>query len=226
MMQAEIVWLRDDPGLGIAAAAAALPAEERKELAGLAHPHRQRNFVLSRQLLRQILAPQLQVPEHAIRFSRAGNGRLVLAHDSTRHFSLSHAAGLIALVVATSPCGVDIEVPRAAAIESIARRYFAREEQVLLASLDADARRQAFFRLWTLKEAGVKALGEGLAHNLARLAFDLDRDPPALLDDNIALQFFQYEDDFMLSAAIAGRQSVKWRMRQAMLSDLLRSAQQ
>jgi 4'-phosphopantetheinyl transferase len=71
--------------------------------------------------------------------------------------------------------GVDVEcVDREVDAGEIAARFFAPAEAHLLAHLDADARRDRFFDLWTLKEAFVKALGVGLSMSLASLAFTVD----------------------------------------------------
>src|SRR6185295_1758338 len=44
----------------------------------------------------------------------------------------------------------------------IVQRYFCKEEQDNFAALDAEAKLEYFFRLWTGKEALLKARGEGL----------------------------------------------------------------
>src|SRR5262249_32780197 len=57
---------------------------------------------------------------------------------------------------------------------SIAKNYFSHGESSALAGFPETVRRDAFFALWTQKEAMVKGFGIGLAANLARVAFDLD----------------------------------------------------
>ncbi|MBS0508641.1 MAG: 4-phosphopantetheinyl transferase family protein, partial [Proteobacteria bacterium] len=57
--------------------------------------------------------------------------------------------------------------------EKLAQRFFSPQEvQDLLATPQAD-RAKAFVRIWTLKEAYVKARGEGLSIPLNRFAFSL-----------------------------------------------------
>ena len=71
--------------------------------------------------------------------------------------------------------GIDIEkvrdLPQAM---DVAQSYFTSAENGILAALQGTARRDAFFALWTHKEAMVKGLGLSLAGNLGRVEFDLD----------------------------------------------------
>ncbi|MBP0624094.1 4'-phosphopantetheinyl transferase family protein [Cupriavidus consociatus] len=75
-------------------------------------------------------------------------------------FNLSHCGAAVAVAIASGEVGVDIECHRPVAMAAtLAERVFHRGERQWLArqaSFDA-----AFFRLWTLKEALLKAAGMG-----------------------------------------------------------------
>jgi 4'-phosphopantetheinyl transferase len=90
--------------------------------------------------------------------------------------NLSHSRGLVAAAVShRHDIGVDVErSDRAPLFGNIARRYFTPDEVALLRADAADGGRDAFFRLWTLKEAFIKATGEGLRRSLQSFAFALD----------------------------------------------------
>jgi len=85
--------------------------------------------------------------------------------------------------------GVDIERvrPRARALE-LATRFFAPDETAMLAALPADALLDGFLRLWTAKEAVLKAHGGGLSYGLHRASFALGDDvvTPVAFDGEIA----------------------------------------
>lgn len=96
-------------------------------------------------------------------------------------FNLSHTRNLVACAVTRSDdVGLDVEdLGRREAGAGIAERFFAPSEAAMIAALPRGARHEAFLRIWTLKEAFVKATGEGIAMGLENFGFVLV-DPPAL----------------------------------------------
>lgn len=225
MTNVRLLWLQDDPGVSLQPLMAGLTEAERQELAGFANAGRQRHFILTRSLLRRTLARQLDKPADTIHFRRADSGRLLPAADDGIHFSLSHSRNRVAVALAASPCGVDIEHAHAIDTLRIAERYFAAPETAWLRTRDTTEMQRDFFRLWTLKEAAVKALGQGLATNLSRLAFALEENGPRLLDDTPGLQCWQrQEEDFFLAAAVVSEGEVDWQCREIELDELLRAS--
>lgn len=219
MIRAQLFWLEDDPALALSALANLLPPDEQVTLTHFRLPARARGFALSRLLLRRTLADRLQRPPQDIRFRREASGRLVPLQDEGWYFSLSHCDGLVALLVADAPCGVDAERPRPARTLAVAGRYFSEEETLMLAALPPAERDTAFFRLWTLKEAAVKALGTGLAGNMAQLAFDLAEEPPRLRTPIPTLQMKQVMvGPCWIAGAIAAAGPVCWERGAATLS--------
>lgn len=84
------------------------------------------------------------------------------------HFNISHTSSLIACgVTLDSPIGIDVEEKQRTTknnILSFARRYFSPHEvESLYVISDPEIQRQEFLKLWTLKEAYVKALGRGFS---------------------------------------------------------------
>lgn len=91
--------------------------------------------------------PEWQYNEHGKPFIEGGP-----------HFSLSHCKEGIAVAVAEEPIGIDIEHIRHVD-EDLIKRTMNDEEIRLIASANANV---AFTRLWTQKEAVVKAQGTGI----------------------------------------------------------------
>lgn len=127
--------------------------------------------------LRTHLARYLGIDADTVNLHRNDSGRVVLASPvSDMQFSASHSGHALLLGFARGePIGVDIEhlKPRPNALQ-LARRFFARHEADALAAMPQPEREDAFYRLWTAKEASLKALGRGLSHGLDRVVFDFD----------------------------------------------------
>lgn len=79
--------------------------------------------------------------------------------EGAPYFSISHCKAGIAVAVSDEPVGIDIEGIRHAEDDLIKRVCSAREQQTIAESADPD---RAFTRLWTQKEAVVKAQGVGI----------------------------------------------------------------
>lgn len=125
--------------------------------------------------VRALLGAYLGCAPDAVRFARGEHGKPFLA-DSAFEFNLSHSGGALLVGIAEAQAlGVDIETPRRTRpVLDLARRFFAADEVKALARLDASQQQIAFLRLWSCKEAVVKALGSGIGFGLARLQFGID----------------------------------------------------
>lgn len=93
-------------------------------------------------------------------------------------FNLSHAGPHVLLAFARAQAiGIDLErCDRRLSLDGIAHRFFAASEAQALTRLPPVAQRETFLRLWTHKEAVLKALGTGINFGLDRVEFMLDRD--------------------------------------------------
>lgn len=77
-------------------------------------------------------------------------------------FSISHTGSIWAVLIADSECGLDIQLGRKCDKKAIADRWFAPEDAAKLAETspdDSKSAADAFFRIWTRREALTKALG-------------------------------------------------------------------
>ncbi|GAB2217780.1 hypothetical protein Droror1_Dr00000992 [Drosera rotundifolia] len=84
------------------------------------------------------------------------------------HFNVSHTSSLIACGVSlNSHIGIDVEEKgrvMKSDVLSFSQRFFCPDEVEHLAAIsDSRCQRQEFIKLWTLKEAYVKALGRGFS---------------------------------------------------------------
>jgi 4'-phosphopantetheinyl transferase len=188
-----------------------LDQEELARAAQLSFERDRSRFIQTHAIVRQILANYCDTDAATLTFSRNGYGKpnLVLRANCPRlQFSFSHSGSCCLLAVRLDhPIGVDVEKIRdfPQAIE-IAQSYFAPAESKALASLRDMAQRDAFFVLWTHKEAAV---------NLRRLEFDLrPADGPRLVswdgDCSVAQTWSTFRIDPVAGyvAAVASRNPI------------------
>lgn len=118
---------------------------------------------LRRGMAARILARQLDLPPEAIAIGHDERGRPLVAHPrgGGLHLSLATRAGMVAVALAHNPVGVDVEVVDDAAAPPLDVLH--PDEMSWLSSQPPESRALAFARLWSAKEAYVKALGTGFA---------------------------------------------------------------
>ena len=87
-------------------------------------------------------------------------GKPYLISHPDLYFNVSHTGSRCICAVGDCPLGVDIEEVREIRHEKLANRYFTAEELASYYSLGGDE--NAFFTLWTRKEAFGKLTGRGL----------------------------------------------------------------
>ncbi|MEX0740944.1 MAG: 4'-phosphopantetheinyl transferase superfamily protein [Pseudohongiella sp.] len=159
-------------------AGAWLSVAERERLNGRRLAKGRAMFLLTRAVLRRLLSayrPDIGPAEWQI--GRSAEGRpCVLGPVSAPAFNLSHTDDMLVLVfTANGEPGVDIEsLDRQLDAIALAERFFSGAEFQALQALPPVQRQDRFLRLWTLKEACVKANGQGLARALRDFEFDFE----------------------------------------------------
>ena len=160
-----------------------LEPRERERLAALAWPGPRRDFLIGRWLLRRALARATGRPAAGFGFEPGPHGRPQPIHAEfgperpLPDLNLSHGGGLVVVALCDgATVGIDGEsVARRLPARRLDRFLSAAEHADLLAA-DASDRQERFWRLWTLKEAYLKAIGSGITGSLGSFAIRL-RDP-------------------------------------------------
>ena len=210
------VWFAD-PAEVDAGAVALLDADERARMGRFMFERDRQLFLAAHALVRRTLSRHADVDPAAWRFAAEEGGRPVLAGPAPVPplcFNLSHCRGLVACAIARDRhVGVDVErvaeLPRDL-IDSITSPA----EAAALRSLPAEAQAERFFTLWTLKEAYVKARGQGLALPVEEACFYFGAPGerggatprfgpgPALADDPAAWMFVRLKPTLEHCAAL------------------------
>jgi len=109
-------------------------------------------------------------------FEETENGRPYLFDLPGFWFSFSSCRfGFIGAWSSMHGIGVDIEdQTRDPGATALARKFFSSAEVRAVEGHDGLANLQTFFQLWSLKEAALKSVGEGLPYGLKAFEFELD----------------------------------------------------
>jgi len=160
-------------------------------------------FIAAHALTRAMLSGATGRPVDSWHYSKGHFGKPALAADAEATglcFNLSHTRGFVACAIARNEIGIDAEASERFVDFALLDRYFAPEEARAVTSASPERKAAVFFRLWTLKEAFIKATGEGLHRPLAsfsfafdplRLSFHPECDAMRREDDPAMWQFFE-----------------------------------
>ena len=148
----------DDPALAGWTDLAAMP----RDLAERARSAAPARFLERRAVARHLVAEALGMAADAVAIGHGARGAPEIVAPAGPLISLSARDDLFAIAVAPAPVGIDLE-PLAFDPGAIPWNVLHSEEAALLRGLPEEARAETFLRLWTAKEAALKALGAGLA---------------------------------------------------------------
>lgn len=114
-----------------------------------------------------ILAPRMLMmyngQNETLRYDEKGK-----PYFTSAYVSISHSGSLWACALSDAPCGVDIQRKQNVRFDKLAARYFTDSEAARVLAEGQDA----FFEIWTAKEAYAKLTGEGLAKTYRVSPFD------------------------------------------------------
>lgn len=191
------LWLCDIDRLACESgrALAVLDDDERGRWRRLVFERDRGRFLASHLFLRAVLARYAGCEPGALRFLKGEHGKPALdprcAGTAVPAFNLSHSGSraLLAVVPGARSVGADIEQHRPGRrLQALAERNFARPEAALLARTPSARQDALFYRIWTLKEAYIKARATGLSLPLDGFEFrfatngELELDARAAVD--------------------------------------------
>ncbi|WP_158266704.1 4'-phosphopantetheinyl transferase family protein [Alsobacter soli] len=141
-----------------------LSAPERERLGSLRHPGTAAAFVAGRTLARLALARWLHCTPGEVAISLGRHEKPSLCREAPVRFNLTHSDRHVALAL-TVECevGVDIEPTAPPDRDAVAEVVMVEAEIAAYKRLPQGDRDAAFLRLWTRKEAVLKAAGSGFS---------------------------------------------------------------
>lgn len=193
-----------------------LAADERARARRFHFERDRMQFIIARGVLRLILGRYLSIDPQAVQLTYNQYGKPALSYGGgTLSFNVAHSHDV---VLYSFTCewgiGVDVEFTNiAVAVERVAYLFFSSDEVEALLELPAHIQHDAFFRVWTRKEAYCKALGFGLSLAPSQYSVTVrPGDSPALLstataahdEDNWSLFDIRLAGDYVGAVAAPG----------------------
>jgi len=196
-----------------------LSGDERARMNKFHAAQHRHAYLVGHALLRGALARELDCDPAVLEFETNAYGKPALVMPSMHpklEFNLSHTDGLCVLAMSWhSKLGCDVESLKRHGLDvEIARKFFTPEESEEIATHPPEHQIYRLLSYWTLKEAYIKAEGQGLSMGLDSFYFHLlDKCPPRLMLKNGAqsptaawiFKQVMLRNDFIFSLALESK---------------------
>ena len=134
-----------------------------------------RHFIAARAALRSVLGKAVGMDPAEVSFALSEHGKPNLLHGGPC-FNASDSGGFVAIAVTSTEVGIDIELARPLRRrDRLARRICTSRELEALVRFPEELRDSQLLRLWTCKEAALKAIGTGLPGGLRNVEIELPK---------------------------------------------------
>jgi len=185
------------------------------------HPKAARLFLISRVLVKTVLADKLGISPHEVNLLLHPNGKPFIQGSKAVYFNLTHSADVIILAVTEEgEIGIDVERVdhefewlRVDSVLDLSEIEWIKENELT----DPFSIFQRFFQIWTLKEAYIKCTGEGMSRHLKKLNFHvlpehiqfLDSTNDAQKTEEYYFESYIYESNFIFSICLQQSHSLE-----------------
>lgn len=162
-------------------------------------------YIISQGLLRILLAKYLEITPEKVKVGRHPKGKPYSLDDKSLFFNISHSGGMCVFAFSREcEVGIDIERKRElTALQGLISKNFTASE-IRFITRNPEEELERFFRLWTIKEAYLKAIGEGMRLTPDNPEFAIDRNNVKLVSKKGVFEFedwilkeFKPSDDFV-----------------------------
>lgn len=166
-----------------------------------------RRSITAELLVRSLVMEKLKITNDEIAFGENAYQKPYLKSTSKFEYNVSHSGEWVVCAIDCHPVGIDVEQIMPINFD-IAKNYFTSEEYGNLIQCEASEKLTYFYKLWTLKESYIKAIGKGLSISLDSFSFHMDvGDQTIMVKEGIYplyyLTTFPLEPDYVLSVCAA-----------------------
>lgn len=109
-------------------------------------------------------------PEEVLQEYATGTFGKPFVSDSPFHFNISHSFDSLVIAVSLAHVGIDLERKRPVLTDQLAMACMSQSERAELSLMSEPAALEYFFRVWSAKEALLKALGVGLQIEMKQIS--------------------------------------------------------
>lgn len=139
-----------------------------------------RQFVVRRGILKQIITKYLDIDPKDLLFGYNSFGKPFIHTDFQQYnlkFNMSYSKNMALYAISyEKEVGIDIEyLQKHIEFQQIIDRFFSQKEIEYIQKINSDQRKEEFFKIWTRKEAILKALGKGLSFPLQMVDVPINR---------------------------------------------------
>lgn len=164
-----------------------------KDLAKLMPPHRAKEFLLSRGLIRDVLSKYFAIPALDIPLI-AKPGKPPVLKNNLGYISLSHCKDALFLGWSDINLGIDIErKQRNFKPFSIIKKFYFQEEKKELEVINLEELRSKTLKFWVLKEAAIKWQKGSICSDLSKWLISSNFKKAHHIDKNISLNICYLE---------------------------------
>lgn len=173
-----------------------LSVPERREIKKLYNKKILKTFLISRFLLRKVLSQHLKIKPQKINIYFNKYNRPIIF--GKLDFNISHSGNWIAIAVnKEGRIGIDIEKKSKINFSDIAQKCFSEKEIKYI--MKQKRKSDAFYKIWTLKEAYLKSIGLGFFFDPRKFSLSLGRTIKVAGDKNWKFVTCQFNRNYYFS---------------------------
>ena len=180
-----------------------LPKALKEKIASFKFAVDQQRSLMAHLIVRVYYAQYLNKPWASFELVYNQQEKPQLAHFPQEYFNISHSGNRVVVAFSDQEIGIDIEKNKGDR-RYIAHRFFTEEEIFDMKDMASEYEQiQYFYRLWSLKESYMKAIGKGISMSLSSFAFKKENKTFSLLfsveDSDWYFHTPDYESEYQMS---------------------------
>lgn len=178
-----------------------IPQSHRKRFLELSSKEERYRSLTGEVIIRSMICQLTGLKNEVLNFNYSEQGKPFIDGLPNLHFNLSHSQDWVVAILDEEPIGIDVEFIQSINLK-VAKRFFSKFEYESLMNLEGTKRLQMFYRIWTLKESFIKAIGKGFSIPLSSFSTITRGNELTTLryeDKNYYLKEFHIEPAYKLS---------------------------